>query len=159
MKRNAVHMRAQRAYPKATLKQCNRCGVTKAKFHRHHADHSKPLEVEILCPKCHAKADQELGNRPVQQPKACKVCGAMFMPCHSKKHETCSAKCLSQLGRLNAEKRWKGHSRKRNCLNCGIEFEPLRSRAATCSASCGNKLAWKNRATRGQPENGQTSRE
>ena len=159
MKRNTIHRKAQKAYPKATLEKCSRCGTKAKRLERHHADYSKPLEVEILCTTCHRVADQESGTQPTKQPKACKVCRAMFMPCHSKKHETCSAKCLSQLGRLNAEKRWKGHSRKRNCLNCGTEFEPLRNRAVTCSASCGNKLAWKNRATRGQQENGQTSRE
>lgn len=161
MKRNTARMRASRAIPKASLKKCQRCGTKSAKrLERHHQDYNKPLDVEILCPTCHAKADQEIGNRPIKQAKACKVCGAMFMPSHSKKHATCSAKCLSLLGKQNAEKRWKGHSRKRNCLNCGIEFTPLRARGVTCSASCGNKLAWKKRkATHGKAANGQDSRE
>ena len=35
-------------------KYCNRCGTIK-NLHRHHSDHSKPLEVEILCLSCHNK--------------------------------------------------------------------------------------------------------
>ena len=151
MKLNTVRMRAQRAYPKATLKRCERCNKKHPRLHRHHSDYTKPLEVEILCPTCHAIADQELGLRPVKQKRPCLICETMFLPRHST-NKTCSLKCFQVLGARNANKRWKGHSRLRNCKNCGAQFEPLRNRAATCSRSCGNKLAWqKRKAAIGHP--------
>ena len=158
MKRNTARKQAQRAIP--TGESCQRCGEKTKRLERHHADYEKPLDVEILCPVCHAKADQEIGLRRKRQPKACKICQTMFWPNHSKNHTTCSASCLSFLGKQNAEKRWKGHSQKKSCLNCGTEFTPPRSRAVTCSASCGNKLAWKKRkATLGPTASGQISQE
>lgn len=36
---------------------CQKCGK---KAQAHHPDHTKPLEVEWLCPKHHAEADNEL---------------------------------------------------------------------------------------------------
>lgn len=39
---------------------CERCGVSmeRSSIHGHHRDHSKPLEVEWLCPGCHARTHQ-----------------------------------------------------------------------------------------------------
>lgn len=145
LSRSGVHRRAQKAHPKSTLTKCERCGTTTAKLQRHHLDYSLPTDVEILCQTCHVIADQEAGTRRKKRPTVCKVCGKTFMANHSKKHNTCSAKCLAQLGLANAMKRWYGHARKRNCVNCGTEFEPPRNRMVTCSASCGNTLAWKRR--------------
>lgn len=36
---------------KLVRQPCNVCGAEKV--HAHHSDHSKPLEVEWLCPSCH----------------------------------------------------------------------------------------------------------
>lgn len=157
MKANTARRQAQRAYPHLT--SCQKCGTTQAKrLERHHADHANPLAVEILCPSCHAKADQALNRRPAKQLRACMICGGRFLYRHST-NKTCSRKCLGVLGAQNADKRWSGHSRERRCMNCGVIFEPQRARAETCSRSCGNKLAWKNRkATRGK-RNGRISHE
>lgn len=35
---------------------CGKCGATERAIHAHHTDYSKPLEVEWLCPPCHADA-------------------------------------------------------------------------------------------------------
>lgn len=48
------------------------------------------------------------GHRRTKKTKLCKVCGTEFTPSHSKKHSTCSKKCLSEIGRRNAMKRWHG---------------------------------------------------
>lgn len=99
-----VRKAAQRAVSLAG-KVCAECGST-ARLQRHHQDYARPTDVVILCQVCHVKADQAMGSRKVKQPKACKVCGKAFIPCHSKKHNTCGAECLSAIGRMNAMKRW-----------------------------------------------------
>lgn len=97
--------RAQRALPSLQGMSCENCGATGA-LERHHPNYSEPDRVEVLCHPCHVKADQRDGHRRTKEPKACKVCGTMFVPSHSKKHSTCSAACLSAIGRINALNRW-----------------------------------------------------
>lgn len=38
---------------------CQRCGAVPKRIEAHHADYSKPLDVEWLCKPCHAQADKE----------------------------------------------------------------------------------------------------
>ena len=68
----------------------------------------KPKTIMILCPKCHVSEHMKNGSwgRGLKKTKICVVCGNIFVPNHSKKHKSCSSKCLSELGRLNAMKRW-----------------------------------------------------
>jgi hypothetical protein len=40
-------------------RECQRCGITPKRIEAHHADYSKPLDVEWLCKPCHAQADKE----------------------------------------------------------------------------------------------------
>lgn len=107
MKANTARRRAQRAFPDP--KPCEKCGVTES-VQRHHPDITKPLEIIWLCQACHVAADAAEGRwgKGPRPPKSCKVCGKLFAPSHSKKHNTCSRACLSEIGRRNAMKRWTG---------------------------------------------------
>jgi hypothetical protein len=49
----ARHAMKKNVIPRQT--NCNRCGVSGVRLEMHHADYSKPLEVEWLCTKCHGK--------------------------------------------------------------------------------------------------------
>ncbi len=57
-----AHAAVQKAVAKGELFRpdvCEKCGEPprgKSKIHAHHADYSKPLDVEWLCAKCHRKA-------------------------------------------------------------------------------------------------------
>jgi len=42
-------------------KKCNVCGTT-SDLQRHHEDYSRPLEIIILCRKCHNKLHQDRKN-------------------------------------------------------------------------------------------------
>lgn len=100
--RDAARKRAQRAVP--ALKCC-RCGTTTGRLERHHTDYQKPLDVQVLCGKCHARTEQLSGQRRVKKKVSCAVCKKRFFPTHSG-GRTCSRKCLRKIGSVNARKRW-----------------------------------------------------
>jgi len=100
----ASRKQAQRAYPK--LKRCERCGITKVKLNRHHANYQHALSVEVLCTTCHVKADQEIRQRPIRKVKTCSVCGIAFSAYTHSRVKTCGKRCLTEMGRRNAFKRW-----------------------------------------------------
>lgn len=52
----AIWKAAQRAIPATECERCHRTGI---RLFRHHPDYGRPLEVEILCEKCHAQAERE----------------------------------------------------------------------------------------------------
>lgn len=87
-------------------KSCEQCGSTE-NLQRHHRTYTE-TDFQILCQSCHVQADLRDGSRKRRKTKQCAICGNVFTPSHSKKHKTCSADCLSELGRRNAYKRW-GH--------------------------------------------------
>ncbi len=100
----AVRKAAQRAVP-LTGATCERCGAVDG-LQRHHPDYSQPTLVQILCQPCHVLADQRDGFRRTKQARACALCGTTFIPEHSRKHTLCSPACRSEMGRINALKRW-----------------------------------------------------
>lgn len=103
MKPNSARKAAQRAI---SVSFCEMCGL-KSGLQRHHPDILDPLNVVILCQPCHAAvhvADGTWGNGK-KQPKKCVVCLRLFDYRHSL-NKTCSRECLSELGRMNARKRW-----------------------------------------------------
>ena len=92
-------------------KCCESCG-TGSNLQRHHPIYEASA-VQILCQSCHAAlhvAEGTWGNGPKDESKYirdCVICGKTFQASHSKNGKTCSKDCLSELGRLNASKRWR----------------------------------------------------
>jgi len=89
---------------------CASCGAD-SNLQRHHPIY-EPSAVQILCQSCHTAlhmADGTWGKGPKDSSKYirdCVICGRIFQANHSKLGKTCSRACLSELGRLNASKRW-----------------------------------------------------
>ncbi len=105
MLKNTIRKAAQRATKTAAT--CQECGAT-GKVERHHPNYAEPTRYQILCAPCHVKADLRDGTRRTKQTRPCAICGAVFLPSHTKKNVTCGKQCLSELGRRNARKRWAG---------------------------------------------------
>lgn len=99
----AARRRAQRAVP-AT--RCSRCGRTNVKLERHHRDYQKPVDVEVLCCKCHAAVEQQSGQRRTRRVQRCKICQREFRHYTHSRVVTCSPECLKRLDVINARKRW-----------------------------------------------------
>ena len=100
LSRSGFHRRAQKAIEAI---RCERCPSTE-NLHRHHPNYDDPLNVIVLCRPCHDAEHVRL-RRPHRM-KSCLICEKRFLPNHSKKHNTCSRECLSEIGRRNAMKRW-----------------------------------------------------
>lgn len=107
--KNALRKQAQRAYPKPL--PCELCGETK-KVQRHRPNIEGALSVVFLCQKCHVKEEMARGTwgRGLKKPKVCVVCGEMFTKYTHVRVKTCGKACRSELGRLNANKRWRNAS-------------------------------------------------
>jgi uncharacterized Zn finger protein len=97
LKRNA-RKKAQHFIP---LGLCQKCGAQATD--RHHPDHSKPLDVVLLCRQCHLDADAELLREKGVQGAAkrwaghfmtanCTFCGEVFTK-ERARQTTCSRSC------------------------------------------------------------------
>lgn len=105
--KGASRKRAQRKQSLAG-ERCAHCGST-SYLDRHHTDYNDPLNVVILCRQCHRKQDILEGKqevKPIQQATCC-ICGKEFQPSRKRNSKMCGkAACRSELGRMNARKRW-----------------------------------------------------
>lgn len=105
----AIRKRAQRA-KSLNGESCSKCG-SRYLLDRHHADYTKPEEVLILCRACHRKEDVADGTWKAGAAvgmRICKICKQPFHPSRSRRAVLCGdPACLSENGRLSAEKRWK----------------------------------------------------
>lgn len=97
--------RAQRAIP---LTECENCGSRK-NLQRHHPDHSKPLDVQILCQACHTAVEMQAetwGRGPIKAAQ-CQICNKTFQPKRGRRAKLCgAAECLRENGRRAAARRW-----------------------------------------------------
>jgi hypothetical protein len=121
---------------------CAACGATGVRLERHHHDYQKPLDVEILCSRCHHYAHSLLGVPRAKQlaARACAVCYQMFQPVRSASGVLCGRAACNQIyGRLNAAKRWAGRPTTRACGVCHETFSPKRPRQLNCGRACGNR--------------------
>lgn len=66
MEKNAIWKRANRAI--RNLTHCEDCGATGTRLERHHPDYTKPEEVQILCKKCHMKAEKRDNAKATYDP-------------------------------------------------------------------------------------------
>lgn len=101
----ASRKRAQRAFPK--ILPCEICGGS-IRVQRHHHDHQSALSVRFLCQSCHTKEEVLAGTWGIgpKKKKVCKNCGKEFERYTHSRVQLCGKQCLSQIGRLNALKRW-----------------------------------------------------
>jgi len=100
----AVWKAAQRAVQGVT--ECQRCGAVSKVLQRHHPDYSKPTEVIVLCPRCHAAVHK----KPPYQ-STCVVCGKQFVAAtHRHRAKLCSPECQSEYFRRLAKARREARS-------------------------------------------------
>jgi len=126
---------AQRAIP---LGPCVRCGST-TNVQRHHHDLTKPLEVELLCQKCHAKEDVALGKwgYRVRTSKVCPVCAETFQQGRASQRLCGNPECLREMGRRNAYRRWRaGAPESTDCAPLGTPS--FHSKPRPRSGCCGS---------------------
>ena len=105
---------AARKFP---LISCDVCGGTET-LQRHHMDgdrtNNDETNVEILCQTCHKDAHVANGTwgRPRHlEDKACPICKRIFRPRRSITKTCGDKRCLREVGRANANKRWSRESR------------------------------------------------
>ena len=101
----AMRKRSQRSFP-IDGESCQLCG-SKKRVQRHHPNQD-PEVFWVVCQKCHTDIHMKEGSwgKGLKKIRACVICGKEFLPSHSKRNKTCSKNCLSELGRINARKRW-----------------------------------------------------
>ena len=96
----AIRKRAQRAVSLSGA-TCSKCGSPTC-LERHHDDYTKPVDVAVLCSRCHGLEHTEL------TPAACAICQTSFQPKRGRRSTLCgNPECLKALGKMSAEKRWK----------------------------------------------------
>jgi hypothetical protein len=103
--KTASRKRAQRAISLVGA-SCSICRTKSRRLTRHHHDYQQATNVKILCDRCHAKVEQAEGTRRKAVVKTCILCGNTFAKYTHSRVKTCSAICLAEIGRRNANKRW-----------------------------------------------------
>lgn len=109
------------------------------KLNRHHVNGLEhPLDVEVLCTKCHAAAHGPTWGRGRRLAnKVCPICGTTFRPRRARDKLCKSSACLAEMGRRSAEKRWGPRASAIDSTACeppetGSCRKPPRSRGTAC---------------------------
>ena len=141
----AAQKAAHRAIPAI---ECEVCGTREGRLARHHRDHSKPLEVEVVCTTCHVILDQMDGFRAWRKPVACRICGATFAPARRTSSLCKRKECARAHGQWSASRRWSTHSKTKPCEWCNKVFEYTRRGKQTCGKICERLKAEASKAAR-----------
>ena len=88
--RNALYKRVRKQVPLSGL-SCETCGSME-NLQRHHKDHGKPMEITVLCRKCHGRVSAARRWAGHSKTRECLWCQATYMPTRSRQ-TTCSRSC------------------------------------------------------------------
>ncbi len=107
---NAARQRTLKLYPKEQLKNCEICGESSSRLHRHHKDkntyNNSSENILICCQACHAKEHQKndkWGKK--KKERFCIYCNNLFTH-ENRRRKTCGTECFVNLSSKSAEKRW-----------------------------------------------------
>jgi len=106
-KKNIRRRSLRKAKREGLKRKCMSCGSIN-KLEVHHEDYRSEDSFVVLCQSCHIQHHIRNGTwgrkRIHSLEKKCCICGKKFISSWKKK--TCSDKCLSKIGAINAKKRW-----------------------------------------------------
>src|SRR5262245_44774533 len=91
--RNALYKRLQKAIPLAGLR-CVYCKTTRL-LQRHHPDHTKPLEIQVVCRSCHGRISAKERWANHKREHTCVSCGRAFTYVRVRQ-TACSISCANR---------------------------------------------------------------